>query len=116
MQINTPKLLRSVIFLVTAGLLGGCSSRNSDVLASAQTNSVVLGMASAGDFLLELHNEGRLPGDAKGDHGNLRSDLTLLRIITRLRRSPRIPNGYCRKHGGQIYKDGLLKSGPSDDR
>lgn len=53
-------LLRHVIIFGTAVLLVGCASH------VAKTEAI-----SGGDFLLQLHQQGSLPGDSKDGHGKI---------------------------------------------
>ena len=54
------KMSRHLIIFGTVVLLVGCASH------VAKTETI-----SGGDFLLQLHQQGRLPGDSKDDHGKI---------------------------------------------
>jgi hypothetical protein len=61
-----------------AVLLSGCSSSNSDLCAVASQSPVTKETLAGGDYLLELHKQGRLPGDSKDMHGKIESDSATL--------------------------------------
>ena len=59
------KISHHIITLGVVALLAGCTSH------VAKTEAV-----SAGDYVLQLHQQGRLPGDSKDAHGKITCYLT----------------------------------------
>lgn len=70
--------LRHLIPLAAAGLLYGCSTSNSRLIADAKKSPAVKETTEAGDFLLALHEQSKLPGDTKDMHGKVESDVVPL--------------------------------------
>src|SRR6266446_398213 len=55
-------------------LLVGCSGSRTEkkLLEMAVTNAATIETIAASDFLVGLHKQGRLPGDSKDDHGEVK--------------------------------------------
>ena len=71
---GSPDLRGAFVVLGVLLLATGCSSKEKRVLDSFATNSVMTETVAAGNFLLGLHKQGRLPGDSKDEHGEVKSD------------------------------------------
>ena len=68
-------VLRHLILLGMAALLCDCSRSNSHLLPVAKDSSAAIEAAQAGNFLLAMHQQGKLPGVSKDMHGRITSDM-----------------------------------------
>ena len=71
------RLLLFMVTLAAAAALVGCSKKDSPLGPSPEKNPFVVETKSAGEFLIDLHKRGLLPGDTKGSHGEILSPVTL---------------------------------------
>jgi hypothetical protein len=60
-----------------AVVLAGCSKKDSPLGPSPEKNPFVVETKSAGEFVIDLHKQGLLPGDSKDSHGDILSPVTL---------------------------------------
>lgn len=72
--------LRCLISLAAVGLLCGCSTSESRLLADAKKSPAAKETIEAGDFLVALHEQSKLPGDTKDMHGRVESVIPLSEI------------------------------------
>jgi hypothetical protein len=67
--------LRRLILLGIITQLLGCSNNNSHLLSTAKNSQAAEETAEAGNFLFDMHQQGKLPGDSKDMHGEITSEM-----------------------------------------
>src|SRR5262245_29240228 len=66
---------KAVLFVLMCGFVEGACSREMQATRKlVETNAVTLQITSAGDFLIEMRDQGRLPGISKDEHGKITSE------------------------------------------
>ena len=66
---------KAFLVILMCGFLGsGCSSEKEQMRKLMRTDPIALQVVSAGEFLKDMRDQGRLPGISKNEHGKIKTD------------------------------------------